>query len=306
MNPITRILLYDASYAVGFALMLLHNILTCKIYKIGRIRASLYTAVTFLFGLAGAMLISLIYNWLFSLKGITTGIKVDVIGAVIFTSPLLLGAVYTEKTILKHLYKKAAEKDPEAQDKSKSIFFRDMLDLMISGSFLMFATIKLGCMIRGCCWGVECSWGVQSTYINATVFPVQIFECFSLLIILLACFYIRQTGFFRRGMAGPLMALMYGVARFFWEFLRYYTPDMRNFALHLTLWQLLCILIIIVAAIWIAVLCRIYPSEPKPKRKLIEKASVVEDKNLQATKKNTAKKKEKKTQIKPFIIETTG
>ena len=119
MNPITRILLYDASYVVGFALMLLHNIFTCRTYKIGRIRASVYTAVTFLFGLAGAMLISLIYNWLFSFKGITTGIKVDVIGAVIFTSPLLLGAVYTEKAVLKHKYKKAAEKDSEALDKSK-------------------------------------------------------------------------------------------------------------------------------------------------------------------------------------------
>ena len=71
-------------------------------------------------------------------------------------------------------------------------------------------------------------------------------------------------------MAGPLTVLIYAIARFLWEFLRFYTPEYRNFFLGLSLWQLICVLVILIAGVWVLILYKTHPSEPLPKRKLIE------------------------------------
>ena len=257
-DTLNRIIIYDATYAAGFALMLLLSVLRCNIYKISRARAAVYCLITFASGLAGAFLIGALYNVLFSLKGVETNIHVDMLGAVIFTAIMLPAAVSAEKQIIKR-------RDKTAAAPNKTVSLRDTMDLMTPGSFLLFACIKFGCFFRGCCFGVECSWGVYSPYLQTTVFPVQLFECVSICIILILCYYIKRTRFYRRGMTGPLAAWLYGLARFGWEFLRYYTPQMRVFAFGLTLWQLVCILVLIVAGIWLAVLIKTQPAQPMQK-----------------------------------------
>ena len=263
MQIITRMLLYDASYLVGLILMTVVIVLRAHVYGISKRRAAVYSLITFLFGFFGAWLIGKIYNLLAGLTGWYPGVKVDVIGAVIFTSPLVLAAVYTERAFRKFKNKSAVENGGDPVD-LKNVNFRDTLDLMITGAFFMFASIKMGCMIRGCCWGVECGWGVESPYIHKTVFPIQIFESLSIFAVVIIVYFIKKTRFFRRGMGGPLSAFFYGVARFFWEFLRWYAPENRHFFLGLTLWQNLCVLIILVAALWTAILYKTQPSEPQP------------------------------------------
>ena len=257
-NMLMRIVIYDASYAVGFLLMLLLSLLRCRAYGISRARAAVYSFITFLSGLAGAFALGQIYDLLYALKKIKTDIHVEMLGAVIFTSLFLLAAVSAEKQILK---KKAAA---DVGAPARTVSFRDTMDLMIPGSFLVFACIKLGCAVRGCCFGVEWSWGVFSPYLRKTVFPVQLFESAGIFIIIVLCYYIKQTGFYRRGMAGPLAAGLYGLARFGWETMRFYTPEMRNFAGGFTLWQLFCVLTVAVAAIWLTVLYKTRPPEPMP------------------------------------------
>lgn len=266
MNIFTRILIYYALYIVGFVLMLLLSVFRCKAYNISRVRALVYSFITFLSGLCGALIIGKIYNLIASLKDWYPDIKVDVLGAVIFTSLFLLAAVYIEKAILKR--RQAAPADgKEKSVPKKTVSFRDTMDLMIPGSFLVFASIKLGCMFRGCCWGVECSPGVFSPYLQTTVFPIQIFESATIVAIVIGSYFIKQTRFYRRGMAGPLAAFLYGLARFFWEFFRWYSPETRHFFLGFTLWQIFCILVLIVAGIWLFVLYKTQPSEPMPKCK---------------------------------------
>ncbi len=97
---------------------------------------------------------------------------------------------------------------------------------------------------------------------------MQTFECVTLCLIVLACILFQQTGVFRRGMTGPFAANLYGLGRFFWEFFRYNTPEMRNFLFGMTLWQLFCLLVLVVSAVWLAILYRTQPCEPLPKRKL--------------------------------------
>lgn len=267
---ITRILIYDATYVVGFALMLALSLLRGRVYGSSRARAAAYSFITFASGFLGALIIGAVYNVLFSLKGIETDIKVDVLGAVIFTFVFLLIAIYTEKYFVKRKHAAAVRNGDADVPPARTVSFRDTMDMMIPGSFLVFACIKFGCHIRGCCFGIICDWGIHPpNRTDLTLFPVQIFECATLCLIVLFSILFQQTGIFRRGMTGPFAANLYGVARFFWEFFRYNTPEMRNFLFGMTLWQLLSILVIVVSAIWLAVLYRTQPAEPLPKGKLL-------------------------------------
>ena len=62
---ITRILIYYATYLVGFVLMLLLSLYRCHIYGSSRARAAAYSFITFLSGLAGALIIGVVYNFCF-------------------------------------------------------------------------------------------------------------------------------------------------------------------------------------------------------------------------------------------------
>lgn len=266
MSIFTRIFVYYGTYAAGFALMLILSLIRCGLYGISRARAAVYSFITFLSGFCGALIIGAVYNTLFSLKGIETDVRVDVVGAVIFTSLFLLAAVYIEKYFLK---KRAAK--TENEEEPRTVSFRDTMDLVIPGSFFVFACIKSGCSIRGCCYGIVWEHGVRSPMADVRLFPVQICESLTLCAIVIAGCLMMRAPFYRRGMAGPLFANMYGVARFGWEFLRFYTPEMRRFAAGLTLWQILSVLIIIVSTVWLAILFRTQPPEPLRKNRVSSK-----------------------------------
>ncbi len=141
--------------------MLTLSLLRCGVYHSSRARAVAYSFITFASGFLGALIIGAVYNFLFSLKGIVTDIKVDVLGAVIFTALFLLIAVSIEKLYLKRKAESAARNGAADGAPIRSVSFRDTMDMMIPGSFLVFACIKFGCRVRGCCFGVECSWCVH-------------------------------------------------------------------------------------------------------------------------------------------------
>ncbi|MBR5410871.1 MAG: prolipoprotein diacylglyceryl transferase [Clostridia bacterium] len=272
MNIITRMLIYDATYLLGFLFMLVLCTVRSRAYGISRLRAFIYCFITFGGGLCGAWLVGQVYNLIASLKDWYPKIKVDMLGAVIFTTVFLLAAVYPEKWFLKLWQKKKEKADAEADGDQKkkraapkTVSFRDTMDLMIPGAFVVFATIKIGCAINGCCMGVEWSWGLMNPQLNKTLFPVQIFESASLFAIVIVSYYIKQSRFYRRGMAGPLAAFMYGAVRFFWEHFRWYSPETRYFVFGLTLWQAFCVVVLIVAGIWVWVLYKTQPNEPLPK-----------------------------------------
>ena len=131
--------------------------------------------------------------------------------------------------------------------------------------FLILLFGKLRCAWVGCCLGFPCSWGIQSPFLKTTVFPVQLFEAASTLLILVVCYFIKESSFFRRGMAYPLTAAFYCVSRFCWEFARYYLPEERNFWLGLTFWQWACIIVFVCSVLSIFWLYKTQPSEPLPK-----------------------------------------
>ena len=245
MSIITRILIYDASFVVGFALLLAHNLLRCKTFRISRARAAVYSFLTLLSGGGGAMLAAKLYNALAAVKGVTLEVKVEQLGALIFVPPLLLAAVAVEKRFLK---RKTTANGTDAAP-VRTVSYRDTMDLVIPGAFVLLTVTKIGCHFRGCCYGVECGWVIYLPNVDITLFPVQIFECVTTLLILLATCCVQQAGFFRRGMSLPFGAGLFAAARFFWEFFRHHEPEMRHFALGLTLGQLLSLLLIAVFAV---------------------------------------------------------
>ena len=276
MSTIMRGNLYVLSYFLGAALLILITLFRRKIYSTSIIRALIYSIITFVSGFCGAFLGGQLFNVLALLKKITAAMFVDVIGAVIFTSLFLLGAIRTEKKLLNRRVLKA-ETESETSFQPWQVSFRDTMDLVIPGAFVVFGCIKAGCFVRGCCFGIECSWGVTAQfYYSKTVFPVQIFESASIFAIAAASHFVQRAAFYRRGMSGPFAAFLYGMIRFFWEFFRYNPPELRNFFLGLTIWQLFCLLVLIVSGVWMWILIKTQPCDPKsirlkPKQKTKKK-----------------------------------
>lgn len=268
---ISGFIIYQAMYYVGFILMLILNMFRYyKVFNISRLRAFAYTVITFGYGYLGAMLIGDLYNAIASLKGLYPLINMDMIGAILFQL-LWIPTVHIEKYFRKRKIKPNRNIDAK-RPQIKTISFRDTFDFIAPGAFIVLACIKFGCNFSGCCFGVECDWGIYSRKLGTTIFPIQIFEFATICIIIIATYFIQQTKFYRRGMFGPLAAAMYAFARFCWEFLRFYTPEMRHFFLGLSLWQLFCIVIFIIVFVWVIVLYKTQPSEPMPKNYLFAKS----------------------------------
>lgn len=97
---------------------------------------------------------------------------------------------------------------------------------MLAVSVPLFHTFgRLGCFAAGCCYGVECSWGIVSEHtLNAEVngvarFPVQLVEAGLNLLLFdwLLSLFLREK---RRGGLLRLYCLTYPVIRFGLEFFR--------------------------------------------------------------------------------------
>lgn len=265
------LLIYNLMYPLGFILMMIFNLfIYYKVFNISRLRAAIYSVIDFAFSMLGLVLIGDLYNAVTAIKGFTTRIDKDMIGSVIFQL-LWIPTAYAVNYFLERK-RKAMPYINGKRVEIKYVSFHDILDFIVPGAFMLAATIKIGCFFSGCCYGIECSWGVKAYGTDITLFPIQIFESATIWLILIAMYFIKQTKFFRRGMAGPLTVAMYAFARFCWEFLRGYTPEMRHFFLGLSLWQIFCLVILVVVVPWTIVLYKTQPSEPMPKNYLFAKS----------------------------------
>ena len=143
---------------------------------------------------------------------------------------------------------------------------RDTLDLQTPGCLLVLACAKLCCHFEGCCYGIPYARGIYSAYLKTNVFPEQIAETVSILLVFAALMVFRKRKTFRRGMAYPFAAALYCAVRFFWEFYRYYPEQMRRLVLGMTLWQAVSLAVCIVSVVLLVVL---YKKEPAARTKQI-------------------------------------
>lgn len=265
--------MYYFMFVLGFVFLVWYNFCFYHIYNMSRKRAILYS-FTFIYGVLGAGAMGNIYTYICSINNIEDSSRLAIFGAVIFAPILILSTVAVENFSNHYLTppsRKTSTKKPKVKIKKSS--YADTLDMLTPGLFITLAFGKIGCLYEGCCHGIECSWGVYSDKIEATVFPVQLFEAFTSILILVICYFLKRTRFYRRGMAYPLNALLYCVARFGYEFLRYYTTELRHLFFGITLWQGLCILVIISSLISLLILYKKDTSNPLPHLSFSKKAT---------------------------------
>lgn len=106
--------------------------------------------------------------------------------------------------------------------KIKKISFVKILDLAAVSSVIGYSIGRIGCFLRGCCYGIECAqpWAVHFPEIKGWVHPTQIYSSIAGLII----FTILTIMIKKKKYDGQVFLwglLLYSVYRFLIEFLRY-------------------------------------------------------------------------------------
>ena len=113
---------------------------------------------------------------------------------------------------------------------------------------------RIGCFLSGCCYGIECGFGVYFKYSSAPGcqdvkrFPVQLIEALILLVIFLVLLWQydkkNKTGKF----IFKLYLFLYSFCRFFLEFFR--GDDYRGFIGFFSTSQIISIIIFVIVLLW--------------------------------------------------------
>ena len=115
--------------------MMLLNVFRYKDYNVSRVRAVLYTIVTYVYGVLGALAMGNIYSAVCVLVGADDESNVAIFGAVVFTPLMLLVTALIEKAVLKRktpgTYKNKHGK--EIQKEKRVVSLRDTMDLLTPG-----------------------------------------------------------------------------------------------------------------------------------------------------------------------------
>lgn len=223
---------YYLMYAVGFFMTLFINLKTHDRYSLTKKKAVVYTVCMFLCGIVGALLMSDIYNACCKSIGVNENSTVSIFGAVVF-APIFMTVFFLIE---------------------KSDALRN-LDMLTPGIFITLTCAKFGCFLDGCCMGVPYENGIYNPIVNTRVFPVQICEVLSMIIMLvLTQTYIKKGKNVPEGFNYPLTTAVYCVIRFLWEFMRYYDESMRHGFFGVTFWQGWCIIMFVLSAVMMTVL----------------------------------------------------
>lgn len=133
--------------------------------------------------------------------------------------------------------------------RAKRMDFWAALDLAAPYIALAQAVGRIGCLLNGCCYGIEASQefplAIPSAYDGAWHHPTQIYSALALF----AIFIILRTWQDRRHFAGEIFlgyCVLYSLKRFLMEFAR---GDNARIFLHLTVAQLISLVMLKVALI---------------------------------------------------------
>lgn len=231
---------YKAMYVVGIIGMFVMCLLTSKKYKTNILRAVVYTVITFVFGVAGAKLMGVIYSN--TMSAVSDGAYVPNSGVCIF------GALMFLPVFMLILSLGSREK------------YRKLMDYMTPGIFFILGCAKFGCLLTGCCYGVADENGVVNHNLDYTVFPVQLYESictFTVVAILIVIMLLRKGNSpkIRYGALYPIGTVLYCGCRIFWENYRHYDVEVEyDFLGSLTYWQHWAIIAIVVSVVWFVIL----------------------------------------------------
>ena len=242
--------LYYASFAVGLLLAVLCSVRAGKKTGLSARDAGLYTVMGFLCGVLGAVLMAQAYNA--AMRAIAgenafSPSTVSLYGGLLLIPPLMALPV-----------------------KKMRAGYGTVMDVCAPGVYVLLGTAKLGCFAYGCCYGVPCEWGSFNRFTGEKVFPVQLLETALYYCLAAALYrYVAKSAPKKRlpGAAYPVGLILYGVMRFFVQFLRAHEiaaeADLIGF---MDFWQAVSCAAVIYGAVWLLVLLRRRQGSAPPDR----------------------------------------
>ncbi len=202
-----------------------------------------YIAVAIISGIFGALLMGQLQNFIMSFTGLSFyPSRMRIFGGLFFT-PFLM-----------YFFVRYIAGD-----------FLSVSDVIAPGAFLITGCSKIGCAVYGCCYGIPFGYGVSTQFESHRVFPVQLLEALLCFLLFAVMFYLVTKNKHRKGTAYPLSLILYGVMRFFVEFLRYYPEAERTYFFGMNFWQLVSLISVFAGAV---ILLHIHPGRSREKRKM--------------------------------------
>ncbi|MBQ6878166.1 MAG: prolipoprotein diacylglyceryl transferase [Oscillospiraceae bacterium] len=103
--------------------------------------------------------------------------------------------------------------------KPMSIEWKKACDFIAPSTCIVYGIARLGCLFPGCCYGIPCEWGIYSDCTGYEVFPVQLCEAITSLVIAFFAIYMnRKKEYIADSKTYFIMLIPYGISRFIWEF----------------------------------------------------------------------------------------
>ena len=137
--------------------------------------------------------------------------------------------------------------------------YADILTLAIP---LFHSLARVGCFLGGCCYGIECEFGIivtgnilVPTINDVSRFPVQLLEAVLNAILFMTLYLLYKKTLIGSGLQGKLIyiyLILYSIIRFFDEFLR--GDEIRGFVLGLSTSQFISILIFALTSLILLIL----------------------------------------------------
>lgn len=222
--------LHSLMYIIGAASMLIISLCVRKKLRLNIWNTLLFTVVAFLSDGLGAFLMGKVYTAVVAALGGDRVANYSIYGAV-FLTPVLI--MLSARVI----------NQP----------WREIMDMVALSEMSARAFGKLGCIFFGCCWGIECDFGAYNYLFKMNMFPSPVFEFGTMVLIIIAGFLFLYKG--KRYVPGslyPIMSLLYGSTRFFWEIFRYYESEAeRHLFLGMSLWQVCSVITVALAIVWL-------------------------------------------------------
>ena len=214
---------YWGCYLIGFVVLFIFNGFYAKHYGISTKKAVAFSISSY----------AIIYLWAFVLAWIINGFQWGHHNAI---------RVYIWMPLVLFLLGKAFRID-----------FPTACDYIAPGTVLVYAIARLGCNFAGCCYGISCSFGIESVLSEENpCFPVQLCQTLCSLIIFFVLLKVaKKKNYEVTNHLYPLMLILYGSARFGLDFLQVeHIVLFGNFS-ELAIWGLLCV---VMGVVWLVLL----------------------------------------------------
>ncbi len=129
--------------------------------------------------------------------------------------------------------------------------FGKVIDYLAVGTALQKVLGPFACPFFGCCYGIDCSWGIWNPIIKSKVFPVQWLECIvQVFIVWYLLRLAKKENYAGTGKVYAHFLLIYGSARFLMGFLK----GGSKLFLWISSLELHALSMILVGIIWLMVL----------------------------------------------------